>query len=1025
MMNFRKISAASKGKLLLRYFTEDTPEPIHAAAVDANGRQLDSGGRLTSYYTGRDGRATWRSDMPALVANAIGINPRMMPRDAELARLFEGKRADDGEAWSVHKRKHSGFDFVFAPHKSVSLAAEFAATPAESAAYWNAVDRAADRAMRYAAKTLGYARKGRGGEDGADAGGVGWVSFRHHTARPTMMVQDGAGGATYLLDAPTAGDPHMHVHNFIMNLVVTPDGRVGSLDTKALTETKVKEFGAYFQATLAQELRRLGCSVAYDAKEEAVVLTAIPDEINKAFSKGRTQIEEKAKAFAKSQGIDWDRIGADAKMNILRDAGAEGRLGKMKSDERNLWREQAKALGWHHETAFDGKTYEPLTDEQRLDRAYKFAARHLAEEFRTAAVITHEKLALYAARGLIRVGIAGGPDDISAVVTLLEERGIRFRGERVALVTGGMDGQVRVTNTAQLRTEQAVLNLARGNARDRSEALSSHTLREAMDRAGVVFTAEQRAAIYALGLGGRLTMLTGAAGVGKTTLLEPLVAAWQADRRFSPEGREVIGAALSWRQADALREAGVNRTYAMEILLRAIEKGDFQASRNTVLVVDEISQIAPRQILKLLELQAKTGMTIKMLGDREQAQAIEGGDAMELIRRALPKEALPELLTTVRQRSERGREIASLFREGQAGSALMMKRADGDAMMVGGDRGQVVAQIADHYISRRDILFSAGHGRTITVSAPTNDDVAEIGAAIRERLKARGEIAQNERGYPAIDQTGQTYDLTLAAGDRVRLFRKTWGTVGGEAKQVGNNGNVVTVLAELADGLRIRTQDGEVADVKWQKLLDDKTNRLLLGHGHAITIDSAQGITSDEHINALPRGTGGVTGFKAYVAESRARGATWTIISEGAVFEAERRRQALGDNTPITKESLWKRAGEDLSYKPYKALGIDLLAASQRDRERARDTFAQLNFWIEDAMHQDPATAIKVADRVRAEAIDASLGRQRRGFESAIKENDELLAGIRQGQEANRHIRELSASTVAERARPRSPSPGA
>ena len=65
--------------------------------------------------------------MPALVANAIGINPRMMPRDAELARLFEGKRADNGEAWSVHKRKLSGFDFVFAPHKSVSLAAEFAA----------------------------------------------------------------------------------------------------------------------------------------------------------------------------------------------------------------------------------------------------------------------------------------------------------------------------------------------------------------------------------------------------------------------------------------------------------------------------------------------------------------------------------------------------------------------------------------------------------------------------------------------------------------------------------------------------------------------------------------------------------------------------------------------------------------------------------------------------------------------------------------------------------------------------------
>lgn len=1023
MMNFRKISAASKGKLLLRYFTEDTPEPIHSQAVDAQGRKLDSGDRLTSYYTGRDGRATWRPDMPALLANAIGVNPRQMPRDAELARLFEGKRADTGEAWSAHTRKHSGFDFVFAPHKSVSLAAEFAATPAESAAYWNAVDRAADRAMRYAAQTLGYARKGRGGEDGADAGAVGWVSFRHHTARPTMMVQDGYGGATYIMDAPTAGDPHMHVHNFLMNVVVAPDGRVGSLDTKALTETKVKEFGAYFQAVLAQELRRLGCAVSYDAKEEAVILTAIPEEISKAFSKGRIQIEGKAKAFAKSQGIDWDRIGAEAKMNILRDAGAEGRLGKMKADERNLWREQAKALGWSHETAFDGATYETLTDEQRIDRAYRFAARHLAEEFRTAAVIGHEKLGLYAARGLIGVGIAGGPDDIEAVVQRLEEKGIRLRGEHVALVTGIIDGQVRVTNSAQLRIERAVLDLAREAAGDRSGALSTKVLQAAMQRAEINFTAEQRSAIHALGEGGQLTMLTGAAGVGKTTLLEPLVAAWHADRRLDLQGREVIGVALAWRQADALRESGIKMTYAVDVLMRAIETGDFKASRNTVLVVDEISQISPRQIFKLLELQSRTGMTIKMLGDREQAQSIEAGDAMKLIQRALPEASLPELLTTVRQRTERGRDVAGLFREGKAEDALVMKRADGQAMMLGGDRGQVVELIADHYMARRDILLAGGGDRTITVSAPTNDDVAEIGAAIRARLKERGEVSQVEKVYLAINHTGQTYDLAIAAGDKVRLFRKTWGTVDGEARQVGNNGNVVTVLGETAEGLRIRTVDGDVADVRWQKLIDGKTSRLFLGHGHAITIDAAQGITSDEHINALPRGTSGVTGFKAYVAESRARGVTWTMISEGAVSEAERRRQALGDNTPITKERLWTRAGEDLSHKPYKALGIDLLAAAERDRERARDTFAKLSFWIEDAVHQDPQAGVRVADRVRAEAIDASIGRQRRGLEAAMQENEGLVTDLRQQQEANRHLRELAAG-VAERPKAGSPSPG-
>src|SRR4051812_22863473 len=100
MLNFRKIAAASNGKLIVRYFTENTPEPIHPPALDVNGRELDRGGRLTAYYPGRDSRAPWRPDMPAAVARAVGIDPRFMPRDAEMTRLFEGKRADNGEAWS-------------------------------------------------------------------------------------------------------------------------------------------------------------------------------------------------------------------------------------------------------------------------------------------------------------------------------------------------------------------------------------------------------------------------------------------------------------------------------------------------------------------------------------------------------------------------------------------------------------------------------------------------------------------------------------------------------------------------------------------------------------------------------------------------------------------------------------------------------------------------------------------------------------------------------------------------------------
>jgi hypothetical protein len=206
----------------------------------------------------------------------------------------------------------------------------------------------------------------------------------------------------------------------------------------------------------------------------------------------------------------------------------------------------------------------------------------------------------------------------------------------------------------------------------------------------------------------------------------------------------------------------------------------------------------------------------------------------------LPPEALPALLATMRQATRRGREVAGLFRDGEAMQALNMKRADGHAMMVGGDRDQVIARIADLYIARRDVLMASGAKRGITVSAPTNDDVADISRAIRQRLKARGEIGAAETTHRAIDQRGQSYDLALSVGDRVRLFRRTWGTVNGEGQQVGNNGDVVGVLGQSAEGLRIRTKTGDVADIEWRWLRDEKTNRLLLGFGHALTIDAPQ-----------------------------------------------------------------------------------------------------------------------------------------------------------------------------------------
>ncbi len=1026
MLNFAKVSAASDGALIRAYMTQDKPEPetLKVHGVSLAGRDLETGERLTAYYTGRGERASWRPDMSPAVAAALGVgNARSEPRNAQLDALFEARRADNGADWSEHARKNSGFDFVFAPHKSISLAAEFAPTEAERQIIRNAIHAASDEALRYAAEDLGRARKGHAGEKGAERGEIGWVTFAHDAARPTLAVQNGPDGATYLMDAPIAGDPHYHLHNFIPNLVVTDDGRIGSIDSKVLTAHKVHEYGAIFQARLADRLRALGVRVGLDADGEAIVALDIPASAVATFSKRDRQVIGDAKAYAKDNAMDWDELSLERKKQLLHEASAAGRLGKTKDEARSVWREQAKAIGWSPKTVLAAAATPAREAADRHEKAYALAAEALSAEFQTAAVLDVERLRVLAARGLIEAGATSGRDDVDAVVSLFEKRGFVHDGNSVALIFGTHEGKARFSHAEQLRIEREVAARSRAAARDRSGDLSDRAIRAAITNveagdAGVRFSNEQRAAIHALGAGGRLSLLTGVAGSGKTTLLKPLVEAWAAD------GRTVVGMSTAWRQADALKDAGIAETWALQPLLNAIDTGEFKPDAKTVLIVDEISQIAPRPMLRLLEQQAETGMTIKMLGDREQVQSIEAGDTIALLKRVLPKTALPEVLTAVRQGSDRDRRIASLFRDGEAAAAFAMKREDGTARLLEGDTDQVVRQIADLYIERDDALKAQDPSYGVTLTTLTNAEAADISRAIRERLKTRGEIGADEATYKAVVYRGdkpEFFDLPIATGDKLRMYRKTVAQIDGQRATIGNNGDIVEVMGKTAAGLVLRNARGQTAEIDWKRLTDPRTGRLLLGFGRAFTVDAAQGMsTKGEHINALPHGTGATTAFKTYTAESRATGRTHTLIAKAAVHAAVQRSRALGDVTPMTENDLWQRVAKDASAKPYKALALDLVRKATRRHDRAVEKGLALHKRIETAAQASPDIGHRIKAAYETGLAREAFAREREGLETLLQAAFERL------KQAADLIAERARSVAAAiRARPETLAPAA
>ena len=883
---------------------------------------------------------------------AIGLPTHREATAEELAHLANGKLATGRfiDTADYRRQIHATrppvgfFDMTFSADKSLSVAWALAPTEAERAALLDLHQRAVADTMTYVETKLGFASNRAAGLYAVEPGTLGWISFQHYTARPAAEIErrDREGRAyTDIREVPSAtADPQLHTHVTVFNSVLTESGRIGAIDGDRL-KGLVKEFGAVYQANVAERARRLGIETVLDQKTGAARLADIPHSVRELFSKRHTEAEHAARDFAARKGVNWDGITAEQKIALLKAGAAETRQAKETADGVKAksdfaeWREQAAAAAYRHRSVLRPDEITPAAaPEQRHEAAYRAALPMLEAELSRRAVLEAQELREIAARSLIVAGIGAHPgDDIDAVVKTFRERGVMQDGQRASLIwaqRAPVRGKERWTVTTGLHVEQEreLIRLAKTAAADLSAALPA----EQIDRAAHTFLARnpkidpaaaqwqaQRAMMTQLATGGRLGVAIGVAGSGKTTALAPLVDAWRAD------GRKVFGTALAWRQAVELHGAGIDEGAATAAFLSRVERGRYALDRNSVVVVDEVGQLGTRQMLDLLRLQDQTGAQIVMVGDPKQCQSIEAGPVIELLRQALGEAAVPQILTSIRQKTEREREITGLFRAGRAAEALEMKQQDGTAELVAGGRQATVQRVAELWRERIEANRTDPDFK-LSVSAPTNADAREIGAAIRTERQRRGEIGPDIMVLDATDRYGETYKLPIAIGDRVRLYDRVRDAQTPERKPVlANNGEVVEIR-ELSDkGMVVRNDAGVEGLIGWRKIQAHQGAPVRLNYGYAMTVDTAQGSTATEHIHALPAGSQAVQGFKAYTAASRHERTTWIIVDEASERRQLASRSMLGQRLQIREHDVWRNIGENLSRQPQKTSALDML----------------------------------------------------------------------------------------------------
>ena len=172
------------------------------------------------------------------------------------------------------------------------------------------------------------------------------------------------------------------------------------------------------------------------------------------------------------------------------------------------------------------------------------------------------------------------------------------------------------------------------------------------------------------------------------------------------------------------------------------------------MVVDELGLLGTRQLNAIMAAQAEKNFQLVMIGDPKQMQAVEAGPVIELLRRALGADKVPELGSSVRQKVEEERETVLMFRNGQTEEAVRRKDANGTLRIVPGGYEEAVEHVAALWRQRRE----ANRDRpdfTISVSAPSNAEAHDISLAIRQCRRTMGEIGADKITVNATDGVGE------------------------------------------------------------------------------------------------------------------------------------------------------------------------------------------------------------------------------------------------------------------------------
>ncbi len=694
-----------------------------------------------------------------------------------------------------------------------------------------------------------------------------WTDFVHQTARP---VED------------YSPDPHLHAHCFVFN--VTWDQEEKQLKAGQFRDIKrdMPFYQARFHKRLSDQLMELGYSVKRTDKSFEV--EGVPQRVIDLFSKRTDEIGRVAKEKGITNAKDLDQLGARTR--------SKKQKGHSMEELKAEWRKQIAELEPDKEEGKEPVRHAPQKENVRTS-AKECLDHALKHSFERASVVADRRLLETAYRhgiGDNKISVEHITDELQKDISIIQ----------VKEKTRNM-----LTTKSVLNEEKAMVQLARkgqGQVRPLFEKAPKINLE-----------GQQHAAVeHVLTTSHRVSIIRGAAGSGKTTLMK------EAVKQIEKTGMKVtVIAPTAQASRGVLKDEGFEEA---ETVAKFLQDRKLQDNiKNQVLWVDEAGLLGTRDMKNLLDVATNNNARIILGGDTRQHSSVVRGDALRILN-TIAGIKTAEVSKIYRQKNKDYKEIVQDLSEGKIESAF--SKLDDIGFI------KSVDPLKPNETLIEDYMKAVKKGKSALVVSPTHKQGEAVTDELRKKMRGArllgkkevsvkrlsncnltdaqkedsrnykpGNVIQFNQNLPGIKR-GSTWTIDDSKDGNVKIRNeenrqvtlpldkiKSYDVF--ERSEIGlSKGDKVSITKNAIDNNKKRMNNGQELEVvsvskKGQIVLRNAKNKTTykvnrdfghLSHAYCVTSHSSQGKTVDDVFISQPASTFTATNAKQfYVSVSRAK----------------------------------------------------------------------------------------------------------------------------------------------------------